>query len=147
LFAKPSLFARCRVLQADDAITPRSSTTAMLEIRWTSISPEPPEGHPRAQYFRGIAHRMSHLALPFLLRDPAIGRWMPSVVRQDLIDRLLLESRGNEKTHQVGNHQRHDDCIISRDFEDHHYGRHGARTIRQMPCPSQRARKRRAVPT
>src|SRR6266403_3631301 len=82
-------------------------------------------GRLRAQCFCDLAHRMNDLALPQLLTRLRRRQMDTILVRQNLVNRLLLESRGNEKTHQVGNHQRHDDGIVSRDFEDHHYGRHG----------------------
>src|SRR5882757_1011612 len=81
-------------------------------------------GHLRAQYFRDLAHRMNHLPLNSLLARLCRRQVDAILVRQDLIDRLLLESPGNEKTHQVGNHEWHDHCIVSCNFEDHHHGGH-----------------------
>src|ERR1700736_2141546 len=48
------------------------------------------------QYFRGIAHRMSHLPLRFLLARLSPRQVNAILMRQDLVNGLLLESRGNE---------------------------------------------------
>ena len=55
-------------------------------------------GRLRAQYFRGVAHGMNDLALPSLLPRFRPRQVDAILMRQDLVDGLLLESRGNEKT-------------------------------------------------
>src|SRR6267378_2965329 len=55
------------------------------------------KGHRRAQYFRGIAHRMSHLALPFLLARSSHRQVDAVLGRKALIDRLFLKPQEMKK--------------------------------------------------
>src|SRR6266576_2184209 len=56
-------------------------------------------GHLRVQYFRGIEHGVNHLPLHSLLARLRRRQVDAILLRQNLVDGLLLESRGNEKTH------------------------------------------------
>src|SRR6266850_386437 len=114
-----------QALQADDAdyaafITdgPRAKFTPLYFLHGSL------NRHLGVQNFFRVAHCLSYRAQPFLMARFGSRQVDTVLVRQDFINRLLLESRGNEKTQQVGNHQRHNDGVISRNFENHHYRCH-----------------------
>src|SRR4030095_17253560 len=46
------------------------------------------------------------------------------LVRKNFVDRQLLKTRSDEETDEVGDHQRNEDGIISRDFKNHHHAGH-----------------------
>ena len=76
----------------------------------------------RRQQFRRALHHLPHAnARQFFARFP--GRQKHAFLQgQRFINRLRLQLAGNDEADQIRNHQRHDDRIIARHFEDHDHG-------------------------
>ena len=85
---------------------------------WTSISAE--------RTSREVLHDLGHCALAGLVKRAVAGQMNAILIRQRLIDRLLLKVPGDEQAGQVGDHQGNNDGIIPRHLKDHQDRGHGS---------------------
>jgi len=131
LVCQTSLFARCSVCGLMTPITRAHRRWASVKFAGLRFLQGLLNGHVRANT---LWHRASHEPLGAALPAARLASAVDASWCARTVDRLLLESRGNEKS-PVGNHQRHDDRIISRNLEIITTEVIGARTIPANAVP------------
>src|SRR6202007_2375866 len=77
------------------------------------------DAHSSLQNVHRRAHQLRYLASAPLPTGSSTRQVNAILDCECLVDRLRLQTRGDEKADKVGNHQRHNDRIILRRLENH----------------------------
>src|SRR5437016_1293885 len=74
--------------------------------------------------FGNRSHEMPHLAPSSLLARGGARQVNSILTGQHIVDRFMLQTRGDEETHEIRNHEGDNYGVVLRRFKDHQYRSH-----------------------
>src|SRR5215475_11097491 len=121
-------FRRVWTRQSEISLREHSEEPASLsygQLIYASIVHEAQRASRIHCWFNG-KQRRPHCGADTQLARCSVSAWAWQVnavlKRERLVDGLSLQAKRDVKAHEVGNHERHDDGIIARHFENHDHG-------------------------